>query len=113
MNKLTLSFKILAAIVAVTILQASAGTAGATSPPVLDPSSAYVPCTGTSGTCTVRVKITGTPCLCYYFYPSTLCKEAVSGVTVRFPATRSGTTLVARTGTVGHFNYAWGTYTCY
>lgn len=102
MNKLTLSFKILAAIVAVTILQASAGTPG------LSPSTASVRC-GTS----VLVTITGTPCLCYYFWPSTLCKEAVSGVRVSFPPTRSGTTLIARTGTVGHFNYASGTYTCY
>ena len=104
MNKLTLSFKILAAIVAVTILQASAGTPGL-SP---SPSTASVPC-GTA----VLVTITGTPCLCYYFWPSTFCKEAVSGVRVSFPPTRSGTTLIARTGTVGHFQYASGTYKCH
>ena len=107
MKKLTLSFEVLAAIVAVTILQASAGTAGAVSPPVLTPP--------TSGTCYVSVTITAPTgaFLCYWFYGSPCCKCAGASVTVSFPPTRSGTTLYAVAIQSGRrWSPAHGTYYC-
>ena len=110
MKKITLSFQVMAAIIAVTILQVGAGTAAAVIPPVLDPSTSTVTCTDYV---TVRITATTGGSLCYWFYGSPKCKTAVSPVNVVFLATTSGITLCAKTYKSGNWSSpACGTYYC-
>jgi hypothetical protein len=119
MKKITLSFQLLAAIVAVTILQVCAGTARGVPPPTLNPSTEHVTCTDgkcNNGRCPVTVTITTTPevhYLVFWFDNSQVGPVKRSPVTVTFPTTRSGRKLKAKAIKGGHYSStAVGTYYC-
>jgi hypothetical protein len=93
MKKITLSFQLLAAIIAVTILQAYSGTAAAArlATPMYNPNGGTV-----CGNITVTITIAAGAHLVYWFDNNQLGKvKHQQSVTVVFPTAQSGRTLYA------------------
>ncbi|HEU0209458.1 MAG TPA: hypothetical protein VFQ78_10820 [Candidatus Udaeobacter sp.] len=96
MKKITLSFQLLAAIIAVTILQAYSGTPDAPDVPRL-PTPQFSPNGGTvCGNITVTITIVAGAHMVYWFDNNQLGRvKRQRSVTVVFPTARSGRTLYA------------------